>query len=164
MSLPRPRAGGCRGPYREFTWLARDPDGIVDGHRLLGRGQVEHRQKHLLTTLELADRLGAITHLWGAASAVERKQILRLVMKEVILDQRPTSGQVWIRVIWQTGAVSEHKIRRNVNSYGNNADIATLESRVRDLVAAQKMDREIATTLNAEGLLSARGGGAFQRR
>src|SRR5262249_56975152 len=91
--------------------------------------------------------------LWRAASAVERKQILRLVMKEVILDQRPASGQVWIRVIWQTGAVSEHKIRRNVNSYRDYADIASLESRVRDLVATQKIDREIATTLNAEGLL-----------
>jgi hypothetical protein len=43
---------------------------------------------------------------------VERKQILRLVVKEVVLDQRPESGQVWIRIIWQTGAVSEHKVRR----------------------------------------------------
>jgi len=95
--------------------------------------------------------------LWQAASTAERKQILRLVVKEVILDQRPASGQVWIRVIWQTGAVSEHKIRRNVNSYRDYADIATLESRVRNLVAGQKIDREIATALNAEGLLSARG-------
>jgi hypothetical protein len=52
-------------------------------------------------------------------------------VKQVILDQRPASGQVWIRVVWQTGAVSEHKIRRNVNSYRDYADIATLESRVR---------------------------------
>jgi hypothetical protein len=44
-----------------------------------------------------------------------------------------------------------------VNSYRNYADIAALESRVRDLVGAQKIDREIATTLNAEGLPSARG-------
>jgi len=95
--------------------------------------------------------------LWQAASTAERKQILRLVVKEVILDQRPASGQVWIRVIWQTGAVSEHKIRRNVNSYRDYADIATLESRVRNLVAGQKIDREIATALKAEGLLSARG-------
>jgi DNA invertase Pin-like site-specific DNA recombinase len=114
-------------------------------------------------SLAAADRahilsLGAdLSKLWGAASAVERKQILRLVIKEVILDQRPTSGQVWVRVIWQTGAVSEHRIRRNVNSYRNYADIAALESRVRDLVGAQKIDREIATTLNAEGLPSARG-------
>jgi len=78
-------------------------------------------------------------------------------MKEVILDQRPASGQVWIRIVWQTGAVSEHQIRRNVNSYRNYADVATLESRVRDLAAAQKMDHEIARALNAEGLLSAHG-------
>ena len=114
-------------------------------------------------SLAVADRAQILSlgedlpKLWNAASAVERKQILRLVMKEVILDQRPASGQVWIRIVWQTGAVSEHQIRRNVNSYRNYADIATLESRVRDLVAAQKMDHEIAMALNAEGLLSAHG-------
>ena len=95
--------------------------------------------------------------LWNAASAVEKKQILRLVMKEVILDQRPASGQVWIRIVWQTGAVSEHQIRRNVTSYRNYADLATLQSRVCDLVAARKMDHEIATALNAEGRRSAHG-------
>jgi hypothetical protein len=88
--------------------------------------------------------------LWNAASAVERKQILRLVVKEVVLDQQPQSGQVWIRTIWQTGAVSEHKVRRNVSSYRNYAGIATLEGRVRDLVVARKMDREIATALNGK--------------
>ena len=88
---------------------------------------------------------------------VERKQILRLVVKEVVLDQRPESGQVWIRIIWQTGAVSEHKVRRNVSSYGNYADVATLEARVRDLVVARKIDREIARVLNTDGLLSAHG-------
>ena len=95
--------------------------------------------------------------LWDAASVVERKQILRLVVKEVVFDQRPESGQVWIRIIWQTGAVSEHKVQRNVSSYRNYADVATLKARVRDLVVARKMDREIARALNADGLLSAHG-------
>src|SRR6266513_5587192 len=114
-------------------------------------------------SLAAADRAQIISlgedlpKLWDAASVVERKQILRLVVKEVVLDQRPESGQVWIRIIWQTGAVSEHKVRRNVRSYNNYADVAILEARVRDLVVARKMDREIATTLNAEGLLSAHG-------
>src|SRR5947209_7236129 len=53
--------------------------------------------------------------------------------------------------------VSEHKVRRNVSSYRNYADVATLEARVRDLVVARKMDREIARALNADGLLSAHG-------
>jgi hypothetical protein len=115
------------------------------------------------TSLAAADRAQILSlgedlpKLWGAASAVERKHILRLVMKEVILDQRPASGQVWMRVVWQTGAVSEHKVRRSVNSYRNYADIGVLEARVRNLAAAQKIDREIATTLTAEGVLSAHG-------
>jgi len=88
---------------------------------------------------------------------VERKQILRLVVKEVVLDQRPESGQVWIRIIRQTGAISGHKVRRDVSSYRNYSDVATLEARVRDLVVARKMDREIARALNADGLLSAHG-------
>src|SRR5690348_7693030 len=63
-------------------------------------------------SLAAADRAQIISlgkdlpKLWDAASVVERKQILRLVVKEVVLDQRPESGQVWIRTIWQTGAVS----------------------------------------------------------
>src|SRR6266513_606114 len=57
----------------------------------------------------------------------------------------------------QTGAVSEHKVRRIVSNYRNYADVATLEARVRDLVVARKMDREIARALNADGLLSAHG-------
>jgi hypothetical protein len=44
-----------------------------------------------------------------------------------------------------------------VISYRNYADVATLEARVRDLVVARKMDREIARALNADGLLSAHG-------
>ena len=114
-------------------------------------------------SLATADRAQIISlgedlpKLWNTASAVERKQILRLIIKEVILDRRHESGQIWIRIVWQTGAVSEHKVRRNVSSYNNYADIAKLELRLRDLVAAQKMDREIAASLNAEGLLSAHG-------
>jgi hypothetical protein len=61
------------------------------------------------------------------------------------------------------GAVSEHKVRRNVSSYRNDADVATLEARVRDLVVARKMDREIARALNADGLLSAHGRSAAVR-
>ena len=50
-------------------------------------------------SLAAADRAQIISlgedlpKLWDAASVVERKQILRLVVKEVVLDQRPDSGQ-----------------------------------------------------------------------
>ncbi len=95
--------------------------------------------------------------LWSKATPVERKQMLRLILKEVILDRQHESGRVAIRIVWQTGAVSEHSVRRNVSSYNNYAEVARLEARIRELVSAQKMDRDIAKTLNAEGLLSAHG-------
>ncbi len=100
-----------------------------------------------------------LPQLWNAATttAAERKQILRLLLKEVVLDQRRERGQVWIRIVWLTGTTSEHRIRRRVRAYTEYADLERLKARVRALNAAQKMDGEIATILNAEGLLSALG-------
>jgi len=100
-----------------------------------------------------------LPRLWNAATttAAERKQMLRLLLKEVVLDQRRERGQVWIRIVWQTGATSEHRIQRCVHAYTEYAARERLQARVRELNAAQKMDGEIATILNAEGLVSARG-------
>ncbi len=116
-------------------------------------------------SLSAADRtqiisLGAdLPQLWNATTttAAERKEILRLLIKEVVLDQRREQGQVWIRIVWQTGATSEHSIRRNVRAYPDYGDLDRLATRLRALVAEQKMDGEIAAILNTEGLLSARG-------
>jgi len=60
-------------------------------------------------------------------------------------------------MVWQTGATSEHSIRREVRAYTDYADLDHLAARLRALVADRKMDGEIAAILNAEGLLSARG-------
>lgn len=95
--------------------------------------------------------------VWQAAAAIERKQILRLVMREVVLDQKRERGQVWMRIIWQTGATSEHLLQRRVNSYAECATAEQLEQRVRDLNAEGRMDREVAEVLNAERIMSARG-------
>ena len=100
-----------------------------------------------------------LPQLWTAPSttAAERKQILRLLAKEVVLDQRRARGQVCIRIVWQTGATSEHRIQRRVQAYTDYADLGRLESRIRALNDAQKMDGEIAAFLDVEGLVSARG-------
>jgi hypothetical protein len=54
-----------------------------------------------------------LPRLWRAATtkSADRKQILRLVIKDVALDQKRRRGYVWIKVIWQTGAASEHWLR-----------------------------------------------------
>jgi hypothetical protein len=117
------------------------------------------------TSLSAAERAQVVClgedlpKLWNATTttAAERKEILRLLIKEVVLDQHRERGRVWIRMVWQTGATSEHSIRREVRAYTDYADLDHLAARLRALVADQKMDGEIATILNAEGLLSARG-------
>jgi DNA invertase Pin-like site-specific DNA recombinase len=100
-----------------------------------------------------------LPQLWNATTttAAERKQILRLLLKEVVLDQRRERGQVWIRIVWQTGATSEHWLRRSVHSYTEYAEAERLERRICELNARLKMDAEIATILNTEGLVTARG-------
>jgi hypothetical protein len=75
----------------------------------------------------------------------------------VALDQSRDSGVVSMRITWQTGATSEHEVQRRVRSYEICVSTAVLEWRIRELAKAGKFDREIAATLNAEGIMSARG-------
>ncbi len=98
-----------------------------------------------------------LPRVWQTATAEERKRILRLVVREVALDQKREQGVVWLRISWQTGATSEHRLQRHVRCYKECFSKDLLESRVRELNAAGMMDGEIAATLNAEGIMSARG-------
>lgn len=98
--------------------------------------------------------------LWAAESttAADRKQIVRLTIEEVIVDQHRERGKVWFRVNWQTGATREHTYRRRVRSYAEHAELEALEQRLRQLHGHVKMDHEIAAALNAEGFRTTRGG------
>jgi hypothetical protein len=82
---------------------------------------------------------------------------VRLVIKEVTLDQKRRHGYVWIKIIWQTGAASEHWLQRCVQSYAQHADQDRVRQRIIELNAQQKMDHEIAAILNQEGLRTAHG-------
>jgi uncharacterized protein (DUF4415 family) len=119
--------------------------------------QAWQRQRHL--ELTPADReeilaLGEnLPKVWNAptTTSADRKQIVRLVIKDVIVDQHREKGKVWFQVNWQSGAISEHWYNRRVRSYADYADWERLEQRIRELHARQKMDEEIAAALNAEG-------------
>ena len=98
-----------------------------------------------------------LPRLWHAATAAERKRILRLVIRDVVLDQKRERGRVWMRITWQTGATNEYQMQRHVRSYADCSSAEQLRQRVQDLNAAGKMDQEVADILNAEGIISARG-------
>ena len=38
------------------------------------------------------------------------------MLREVALDQKRERGMVWMRITWQTGATSEHRLRRSIRS------------------------------------------------
>src|SRR6266700_4972169 len=96
--------------------------------------------------------------LWQAETTTnaDRKQMLRLVIREVIVDCRRVHGQVWFQINWQTGGHEEFCYKRSVRSYEASADVEALEQRVRELNAASLIDAQIAAILNAEGYRTAR--------
>jgi hypothetical protein len=91
--------------------------------------------------------------LWQASTTTnaERKQMLRLVIREVIVVSSRAGGQVWVQINWQTGAHDQFWYQRSVRSYAVLADAQALEQRVCDLNAAGLMDAQIAAVLTAEG-------------
>ncbi|GAC1575013.1 MAG: hypothetical protein NVS3B5_05710 [Sphingomicrobium sp.] len=96
--------------------------------------------------------------LWETIGNAERKAMLRLVIDKVILDQHRAKGMVWVRVLWQTGAATEHWVTRNTQSYADSAHAEQLEQQIRELNAAGRTDVEIAEALNIRGLSNTRGG------
>lgn len=130
--------------------------------RALQKAEQEYQSWQVGQRLELSDAdrqdilaLGAdLPAVWRAPSttAAERKQILRLAIKEVIVDQKRTPGRVWFKIVWQTGAVSEHEYVRRVHAYRDHAYAERIRHRIHSLHAEGKLDDEIAECLNAEGL------------
>ena len=91
-----------------------------------------------------------LPRVWHAATttAAERKRILRFIVHEVVLDQKRAPGQVWLKILWQTGAASEHRLQRRVHTYRDYIDVERLRRRVSALNGAGQMDKEIAAALN----------------
>ena len=106
------------------------------------------------TVLGLAQDL---LRVWQAATGEERKRMLRLIVREVALDQKRERSLTWMQITWQTGATSEHRLRRSVQGYAHYASTPQLEERIRELNGAGMMDREIAAALNADGISTAHG-------
>ena len=75
----------------------------------------------------------------------------------MVLDQKRLLGQVWLKILWQTGVTSEHSLQRRVHTYRDYIDLESLRRRVTALNGAGKMDKEIAAVLNREGFVAARG-------
>ena len=133
----------------ERTWeeKLRDVDAIEEEHARwrsqepLGNGAADRAELQAL-----GENLPRIWHAVTTAAA-DRKRILRFVVREVVLDQRRAQGQVWLKIVWQTGATSEHCLQRRVHTYRDYIDLERLRRRITELNNAGKMDKEIAASL-----------------
>ncbi len=112
-------------------------------------------QAEQATILALGSDLPAIWHAPTTTSA-DRKQMLRLLIRDVIVDGKRAHGQVWVQINWQTGAHEQFCYTRSVRSDVASADVEALEQRIRELNVAGLIDAQIAEILNAEGYRTAR--------
>lgn len=131
----------------------------------LERDYEQWRRQHP-PTLSATDRqeilaLGQnLPTLWTAETTTpaDRKRIVRLVIRDVIIDQTRAKEKIWLQLNWQTGAITQHWVTRSVSRYRDVADLDGLRGQLQALKAAGMPDEAIAAQLNAEGYHASHGG------
>ena len=103
---------------------------------------------------KLADDLPALWHA-PTTTFVERKQLLRWLIKDVTLSKRGNVIDVAIR--WQTEALTHVALPRHKKSWEMRQTNQQVVSRVREL-APTHTDTQIAVVLNEEGEVAGMGG------
>jgi DNA invertase Pin-like site-specific DNA recombinase len=102
--------------------------------------------------------LGTQLPVWwrgGRLSATQQKELLRSLIRRVILT-RPTPGQVEVKIVWASGAVSLVTTEPALHSGADLPRFPELLARLRTLAAEGRTDQQIACRLTAEGFRSAR--------
>jgi hypothetical protein len=108
-------------------------------------------------------RIEALAHdlpaVWQSpqTSVTDKRQVMRLLVEQVVVWAPASSQQVKVHVHWAGGTVTEHQVRRPVRSWSQISDGAALLERVRQGRAAGRTSRQIAEELNAAGYRTPRG-------
>jgi DNA invertase Pin-like site-specific DNA recombinase len=108
------------------------------------------RRQRLTLGAEDRDQILALAQdlprVWSAptTTAADRKQLVRLLIESVLLDNHRSVGRTWFQINWRTGAITEHSRVRRVRGYFDYAVLDDLKRRIRELHAQQLMDAAIA--------------------
>jgi hypothetical protein len=143
----------------ESQWEAR----LRDVERIEQEYQAWKRESHAEMTPQERQEILAIgadlPRVWHAETTThaDRKYLLRLIVKDVIVDRKRVHGKVWFQINWQTGARSAHEIVLEGVSYRDHIDGERVQARIHRLYSQGHNDRQIATVLNQEGYLTTYG-------
>jgi DNA invertase Pin-like site-specific DNA recombinase len=132
----------------------------------LERLEREHSDARVREKLELTPtdraRITQLSHdvpqMWNAATTTmqQRKTMLRTLVHEVCLTPATTlNGGTQVRLLWQTGAVSDFVVPRQLP--GGNETSKEAAALIRSLVRQSMPAGYIAAELNRAGLLSGTG-------
>jgi DNA invertase Pin-like site-specific DNA recombinase len=118
---------------------------------------------HQMTSKQVINKRELITlaenfpSLWQSNSTAnsDKKEIIRLLISHIIVEQDREQGKVWFQINWQTGAISQHWYVRPVNTYDAHAYKDALQKRLHELATEHFSAREMAGILNDEGFQTA---------
>jgi DNA invertase Pin-like site-specific DNA recombinase len=104
-----------------------------------------------------------IPALWQASETTnaDRKQIIRCLVEQVVVDVRCDREVVGVMIHWIGGYQSQHELIRPVATYAQLRDFEPLMNRVKELREAGQTAPQIAEALNAEGFYPPKRRGAF---
>jgi DNA invertase Pin-like site-specific DNA recombinase len=104
-----------------------------------------------------------IAMLWNAqeTTAVDRKEIIRLLVERVVVVVRPDSEKTEATISWKGGSTTRHEIARSVSRYESMIGYKDLMARIVQLRKDGKTIVEVATQLNQEGFRTPRSGKGY---
>ncbi len=89
-------------------------------------------------------------------STEDRKRLLRCLIEAVEFGTDRTSDRITCNIVWKSGARSQLVVSRPVRVYSELGRYPELTTRIRELSGEGRTDKQIALTLEAEGLRPAR--------
>jgi len=112
--------------------------------------------------LALSRDLPALWHA-PATTAVDRKEIVRLLIERVIAQVRPDSEHVAVTIHWQGGCTTSHQMIRPVRRYEQLRDYDQLMDRVTQWWREGTTAVQIAEKLNEEGFRTPKKRGEYTK-
>lgn len=91
--------------------------------------------------------------LWNdpGTTAVDRKEVVRLIVDRVVVHVRPDSERAEVTISWKGGLTTQHEIVRSVSRYESLSGYDRLMDRITRLRQDGLTIKEVAARLNSEG-------------